>query len=117
MTEILPPNMPEDDMINEALKYINELKVMFQEVYLESLSLSDYSEIAIPGTSYLIDRLSSFTFLWRAKKSNKRNPPCDCGQLPEPGGCRGAGKNSLNAVVCRYWCFDIVCRDRRVQWP
>jgi hypothetical protein len=47
MTEILPPNMPEDDMINEALKYINELKVMFQEVYLESLSLSDYSEIEV----------------------------------------------------------------------
>jgi len=57
-----------------------------------------------------------FTFLCRPKKSNKRNPPCDCGNPPEPDDFRGAGKNSLNAVVCRYRCFDIACRARRVHW-
>ena len=29
----------------------------------------------IPWAPYQINQLSPFTFLWRAKKSNKRNPP------------------------------------------
>jgi len=47
----------------------------------------------------LVD-LSSFTFLWWAKKSRQKTQPC-AAAIPAPSGFRGGVKNLLDEVECR----------------
>jgi len=94
---------------------VADFSIIMWTLMIKSLNLANHG-LSKSQRSLSAAPFFSLLFFGGQRKVTKETRPAIADSSLKPDGFRGAGKNSLNAVECRYCCSDIACRARRVHW-